>query len=682
MDKVPRDPCVQDNGVHTLKVLHSLLVLKKTRFTQDDLNDNFTTSITESDAFRMSPLDTWRMRTELFQLCGTLASIYSSEAHIVDYTNSAASSSEIESELHCVPPSSMSRHSLPEALDYSFLSGTLEKGDTIDYSLRLAQSGIAGTAFVRRATVVAIRLELDKSTSVLLNNGDKLIDSLHRVRRVSMRNIYTGQPMWNPVRLWKDISSMYLHPTDHASDPTGVYAAPPEDESDAAPEMVHPKNIPSTENTKAKRLKQKRDRWEHKRVHKQRSGHPGARLGWLDMSHLPFEMKWLNETYRRCVAVGESAAIHNLLQSKTKEEYNKKKSELNKTFKGRKFQKLYALNLLLPLALFWSLFNTATCSAEPLANVDPSHSPQTIYQLERDEKLLGFELKSMNQRIQFCIVCRENLMNNVPSQTDPEKMYKCGACKGLKNDRHYLEKNLHPVWYPRVDGATSFDDPLLHDEDGNVVVRYDIPKELSSLTMSEQLLIRKVAPFVPALHLDSGYYALDGQCIAFPQDISDVCETLPRQNKDLVTFIRKMGNKNTEAVTYKHLRVNKSRVLAALRWLKIHNSEYKNIIIDTTRLAWMGTKETTILRAKVHVVRVQDTVAPKDQQPTVSKTQCVGELEPSNSIGFSIPGVDEDNPGIDPDQASLVKELAAEAIKANQSAKILHFPPHGDTPMK
>ena len=76
------------------------------------------------------------------------------------------------------------------------------------------------SALVKRVSVVAIRLEENGLTkTVLLNNGDRIIQSLHQVRRVSMRSLTTNAPMWNPIPLWKDLSSMYLFPSEYTRNP-------------------------------------------------------------------------------------------------------------------------------------------------------------------------------------------------------------------------------------------------------------------------------------------------------------------------------------------------------------------------------------------------------------------------------------------------------------------------------
>ena len=73
--------------------------------------------------------------------------------------------------------------------------------------------------FIQRAVVIDIRAELDgKTHTVVLNNGDTLINSLHMVRRVAGMDPFTKESIWNPLREWKNLSEFYMTPTEDAAD--------------------------------------------------------------------------------------------------------------------------------------------------------------------------------------------------------------------------------------------------------------------------------------------------------------------------------------------------------------------------------------------------------------------------------------------------------------------------------
>ena len=108
----------------------------------------------------------------------------------------------------------------PPILDFSYLSNILELGDLVEYKLRRAAGSTEESHLKMTATVIGIRLEEDGiTTTAKLDNGDKLVNSLHLVRRVSMRTIGTSEPIWNPILDWKELSNMYMNPNEFAEQP-------------------------------------------------------------------------------------------------------------------------------------------------------------------------------------------------------------------------------------------------------------------------------------------------------------------------------------------------------------------------------------------------------------------------------------------------------------------------------
>ena len=115
--------------------------------------------------------------------------------------------------------------STPSLLKYSFMCENIEVGDTIQYKSRFPLGQSECDECITEARVAVIRLELDCVTKkVLLNNGDTIINSLHLVQRISMMNIYTGQPLWNPIKDWFELSNFYMFPTEDAADLTPAHS--------------------------------------------------------------------------------------------------------------------------------------------------------------------------------------------------------------------------------------------------------------------------------------------------------------------------------------------------------------------------------------------------------------------------------------------------------------------------
>ena len=166
-------------------------------------------------------------------------------------------------------------------------------------------------------------------------------------------------------------------------------------------------------------------------------------------------------------------------------------------------------------------------------------------------------------------------------------------------------------WNERIPNTTNFDQFLLDNEYNNIT-NFEIPEQLSNLTISEQLLIRKVAPFIPACHIKSASLAVKGRRLTFPHDIVDVSDTFQRKQIDLTTYLRQMGNKNTGAVKLKHLHVRKEKVFNALEWLKIHNSEYKSIFFSEDGLDWMNDQEEAQMYDDENVINLHDNKTKKE----------------------------------------------------------------------
>ena len=136
------------------------MLLDWAKVTTRDLASNFQHSITASKLFQFTPLDVWRIRTELFILISSLTKMYENDRIQIccDVPNSAGMSLR-----------------LPDVLNYSFLWAIIERGDIIEYIPHSndMNSDKYPSHFIQRAVVIGIRAELDgKTHTVVLKNGD------------------------------------------------------------------------------------------------------------------------------------------------------------------------------------------------------------------------------------------------------------------------------------------------------------------------------------------------------------------------------------------------------------------------------------------------------------------------------------------------------------------------------
>ena len=170
-----------------------------------------------------------------------------------------------------------------------------------------------------------------------------------------------------------------------------------------------------------------------------------------------------------------------------------------------------------------------------------------------------------------CQCCQMTGITIKPSKTNGTL---CTTCQGNKTRKENKIKDL-PIWF-----------------DKNGMVQYHLPKELQNLREGEKLLIQQVSAYVPLLHLKDGQIGSRGHVCSFVQDISSICTVLPRLPNDVhfIKVVKKYLQEGGE-VASKMFTIRKTSVLEALKWLKEHNIEYKNIEIKESNLDWIENNE-------------------------------------------------------------------------------------------
>ena len=182
---------------------------------------------------------------------------------------------------------------------------------------------------------------------------------------------------------------------------------------------------------------------------------------------------------------------------------------------------------------------------------------------------------------------------------------------------------------------------------------------------------------------DIGFFALTGQCVAFPQQVADICTDLPRHPNEIVTYIRQLGNSETSTVHLKHLRVRRNKVIDALKWLKLHHIEYKDITINESKFDWMEGRSKNYVLQQIRKYQIKgDDITQQRQKPSVSKVQCLVDNDSTVNLDYTTITDNANDAGIDPDQKDVMDELINTTKITKQNDKLLMFPPHGNTPVK
>ena len=204
---------------------------------------------------------------------------------------------------------------------------------------------------------------------------------------------------------------------------------------------------------------------------------------------------------------------------------------------------------------------------------------KSIYQNQKELAVAyAHEVEMFQLRHKQCIKCKGvSLVKEYIKYRLGNNQHHCSTCTRLCIDDFWKlnTDGMLPVWYD--------------DEDK---VQFHVPPELQNLRLGEQLLIQRLSCFVPIVHLKHGIMGLHGNCVCFRQDISDICNVLPRTRVNAIKIIRSYSKKDEYGLqSIDTFTIRKDVVLRALRWLKRYHRWYRDdhdVIIQESNLSWMG----------------------------------------------------------------------------------------------
>ena len=372
-------------------------------------------------------------------------------------------------------------------------------------------------------------------------------------------------------------------------------------------------------------------------------------------------IRTINDLYRDMLDVGNVERFYQkpmLHEAKSREEFKSLVTKMKRRYKDNKTNKV-SLGIQLPVQFF----------PDPESGLQPqSYAERSFF-----EEALCFEYTCRTCNYKVCEECMENkLVDSDCIDADHNNVHVCKACKNRGNSElgYYLRKNLQPVWYETDEFGN-----VAIDAEGKSTVHYEVPDELSDLTMAEKLSIRRYATYVPSLHMKNGSLKLRGHCVAFPQNISEICNELPRKKDAIITMIRHICNRDNNAVTLEHLKIRKNKVLNALRWLKKHHKFYKDIHIVEENLDWVGSHRESYFEypttGSIEVKASKKQVNNEDEE-FISRAHQVqrddNELE--------IFGMHPNEPSTVPEgaDAHVIKELIETANENSDKSNFINFP--------
>ena len=271
--------------------------------------------------------------------------------------------------------------------------------------------------------------------------------------------------------------------------------------------------------------------------------------------------------------------------------------------------------------------------------------------IERVANIAMFQFEHITKNVTTCVCmsCKEWVM--IDSFRDN---FKCLTCKTNKmNSSCFLKKNLQPIW--RNDKNT---------------VQYHVPEQLKGLTLYEELLIQKSAPYIPIIHLYNGSLGLKGHCIVFERESQGDINKLPRCETDVVCFNRQYGTKEGGR-EQKQMSITAKRdvLMNALNFLNKRHDSYKNIFIEEPK---NDTVQPTVIPS------TDD--PPHDTEKNVSSSYCHdgGSTDITySSVDTLVSVVAENNADV-----AFVKDLKKCVKKHNASVPVFDFPPTKKEPLR
>jgi uncharacterized protein YbaR (Trm112 family) len=660
---------LHDSGLYVLHYLRALVDKRDLSFSRDDLTDKFKAKLRDDPAFQIETSDISKLRQDAFTLLTNIKSRY--DALPIDDKRSCVEESDaMNIDVSDVADSDSATPQLCQPCEEAYPVPNPDEMESVpDLSLRPGFSiyyrSVNERDFGSGLVLEILPERTDIASRVVLSNGFNLTET-HEICITKVRVQSSGKLVMNPDPEWKPVGEYHLL--------TGVF----KDSQLLCPDL----NVKRAKQNKNDRIRNSKGATKQQFVVEKR----GINKYHADLDRkrkLPFfferlrgnpkeyrkQIKALNTYYKKLLNYGKLDRMPSLLEVSSLGELESAKKNLKRNISSYKTTKYVELNL---------------PDERKVQFIDPAGRNETNTNREQtlEEKMLMMEHTMKCLSILVCPSCRENIMVSNPSEYTKSRTFvpnakqkaTCERCKKLPRPDHYLYNNLHPIWYEHDDEGN-----LILDSKGKPIIHYEIPPELSELTVPEKMLIRRYAPYIPSFHVSKGNFAIRGNCVTFPQDITEACNVLPRMKKSVVTFIRQLKSNTSTQTSAKQYKVNRDRVLKALQWLKRHHDGYKDITINMDNL-WFEGEEVNILD---DATTFNMDEGPKQQVERVSQAhdKDLGDVEPEEGFEISTMHTNEEVTVPRGAPTEPIVDLINTAEETNQMDKVLEFPPISTEPV-
>ena len=274
---------------------------------------------------------------------------------------------------------------------------------------------------------------------------------------------------------------------------------------------------------------------------------------------------------------------------------------------------------------------------------------------KEDKAIRDFESKMKDVHHKKCDLCK-SVSLLLETKLFPNGLNICNDCVvHQRQNRKPDELNL----------------PIYKDHQG--VVQHTLPDVLLGLTIGEQLLMQQISCFIPLYHMKFGQIGSRGHVCAFPQDISEVCNVLPRLPTEVsvVKVIKQYKDKESGSISAKTFNVRKTKVLNALRFLKQHSSDFKDVLIDESNLNWIENGVEQEIEGETLIAEDPVDIMEDDKGPSPEQIYDVEEnLHVEQSFGY----IDANNISVPKPKDNDTTEKIKQSINKSGTKATMNFP--------
>ena len=275
----------------------------------------------------------------------------------------------------------------------------------------------------------------------------------------------------------------------------------------------------------------------------------------------------------------------------------------------------------------------------------------TIYKKNRRHANIAiakFEFDMKNIRCLVCESCKEWCL-----VSKFKERYCCNTCRTENySEKYFVDENLQPIW--------------LND---NKQIQWTVPSEFNDLSLQEELILQRNAPYVPVVHIYNGSLGIKGHCVVFEKEASCNIEEIVNCNSGIIHFNRQYGCASSgRDQRQMFIKVRKENVLNAFKILKKYHPSYGNMTFS----------ELPKLVINDNVTNVSESL--KEDDNMISSSYCHD--APSSDITYS--SADIHHPAVASSKSNkmLLNELKGVAKTHNCNIPVLSFPPTKEQPIR